>query len=68
MNKIALTLLAASLSLHISAGTSATTENVTIDNFPRAESDTMLRQSMVTTKALFGTQLGELAEESTHCS
>jgi hypothetical protein len=60
MKKIALTLLTASLSLHISAGTPATTENVTIDNFPRAESDTMLRQSMATTKALFGTQLGEL--------
>ncbi|WP_370978576.1 DUF1214 domain-containing protein [Agaribacterium sp. ZY112] len=36
------------------------TKDVNIDNFIRAESDTMLRASLETTRNLLGTQLGEL--------
>ena len=61
MKEFVLAALVVSLSLNVTADTAASTENVTIDNFVRAESDTMLKKSLGTLQMVApGTQLGEL--------
>ena len=60
MKKILITLLVLLSGSHF-AMADGKTAVVTIDNFPRAESDTMFRDTLKMTEKLFKTKLGELA-------
>ncbi len=60
MKKFALTLLVLSISSQVTADANDTKIAVTVDNFPRAESDTMLQQTMHVSKLLVGNEAGEL--------
>ncbi len=61
MKKTLMTLLVLLSASHFAiASDKAATTAVTIDNFPRAESDTMFRDTLKMTEKLFKTKLGEL--------
>ena len=60
MKKLLISLLALFFALQVTANATEKTTEVTIDNFTRAESDTMLRQSLATMQKLFNAKIGNI--------